>query len=387
MFDFEAQMGDPVKVVGLDSRLDFDTSDFEILVTEADRSLNTAVSFYRQRMTEVLNETGGIINEQADLIMEGAVDGVYKKLLKILDAIKNWIVKFFNMIIAKIQTKLLSDKKIFQEMRPVLTELYNNPRSVIRTLKAEMHEYNFRAIDLTKIEGSWGTLYSDFKYDLTEEFSDTLPDDKKKHLSDNVKTVEKIDDGYLINKAANIIFATNAKSLDDLQDSANKALRNNSKRKPVLFTPDLFTIVENVSRAQADINRVHGELVRQVHELQSNLMNAISIDNRSKNIYNGNPRILATERIAYHRARIRIINTAMLVYTRLTQVKINAILEQYTEARRFIVYAYRYKNNALTNPVNENAEEVTENAFIEPYTAYLDLDDHTIKGVGLIGII
>jgi hypothetical protein len=347
MFDFETKPKQPSVLEA--TTFNFDTSDFTSLVTESDSSLYGAMNSYRALMTQTLTESAGVINEDANLIMEQANEHIGQKILKVLVAIKNWLIKTAKSIILKIQTLVTSNKKLLDKIKPAVQK--KSEDGTLASLKAELYDYDLSVVTVENILGKWNDLYLSSDYDLRPDYTE----ENKEKLDAAAKKVGEAGRDEIVTRALRSMYKGHANSTKDVAMEARKLLRKGGERKVTSFTMNFFDIAENFDKVKDPIKKTFDGLVEQVDAMIKEITTGVKETKKGEG-----EKAFISGKVAYYNAKRKILTISLDTAVFLNNLKLQAAVEQAAEAKKFCVQAYHYK------AVKEDASE--------PYVPYLDID-------------
>jgi hypothetical protein len=338
MFDFQPKQSPVLEAV----TFNFDTSDFTSLVTESDRSISSSINSYRTLMTETLNESAGVLTEDSTLIMEQANEHIGQKIMKVLVAIKNWLVKTVSSIILKIQTLVTSNKKVIDKIKPAVEAKMKD--GTLANLKAELYDYNLGAIKVEDVVEQWKLAHQ-----LLGNIS-SLP---QAAMDEAVKKIEESSKGESAVEFASAL-GIDVKASKDIAIEARKILRKGGERKTTQFSMAFFDVVENFDKIKEPIQKTFKELTAQVDTMIADVKKNVKDTPATTPEEKAHKSSVVAYFNAYRRSLGVALNTAVL----LNSLKLQAAVEQMREAKQFCVHAANYK------AVKEDASE--------PYAPYLD---------------
>jgi len=372
MFDFTSTKESQPNVLALEATtFNFDSSDFTSMITEADDAITKRMSGFRSLMSEVLTESAGVLNEDAELVMENANETIGQRIVKLLTAIKNWLIKTAQTIILKVQTFMVTNKKVIDKIKPEVAKKLNNGE--LKGLKAEVHEYDLGVIKIENIVGKWNDQYKASAYDLTPDYTDS----SREKLDESVKAVESTSREDIALRAVRSMYTGNAKSMKDVGVEARKLLRKGGERKAKEFSMDYAAVVENFQKVKEPIDKAFKGMVKEVDDMikeikskvkesKTSTSSSIKTDPKNKDHVTA-AKSFHSGQVAYFNAKRKILSVALDTAILLNNIKLQAAVEQAREAKQFVVKAYHYK---APKNINEAAEDL--------YEPYLDVDSDEV---------
>jgi hypothetical protein len=358
MFNFD---GASKGVVLENVTFNFDSSDFSALVHESDASLAGRVELYRGLMQETLTESSGALNENTVLIMENAIGDVGTKIVKILIAVKNWLLKTIQRIVLNIQTLATSNKKLLGSIKTSVEEKLKN--GSLAKLKAEMLDYDLGAISVEAIIGKWDELYKGPNYDLRGDYTAA----NKEAMDLSVKNVNEANRNDIVMRAIGQMYKGSAKTTAEVPMEARKLLRKGGDRKVVSFDMKYFSIVENFESTKEPIQKSFNGLVAEVDVLIKEI-NANVKTTKTEGKDDSADKAFTSGKVAFYSAKRKILTLSLDAAVLLNNLKLQAAVEQMQEAKKFCVQASRHK-------VTETALALKES--VEPYAPHLDFEGIT----------
>jgi len=354
MFNFDNITGGGVSALQLNATINFDLSDLDQIVHEADTGITATVDSYRSLMSKTLNESAGNFNNDTTLIMEQANEHVGQKIVKALQAFWNWLKQTAASIVAKLQSLVTSNKKLIEKIKPeVQKKLSEMPADVKKKLTAEIYEYDLNVIDVKAFVDNAGKIFKGAKYDVSNGYTEG----NKDKVDQSVKVVNEMKHDDIASEAIKIIYKGSKKTLEEAKKEAVIKLRVDGKLKVKEFDMHYFEVIEKFDEVKKGVDDTYKDFQKLVSKMIS------TIESSVKEVPKGGDHAaaaLASGRVAYFNAQRKLLMQAMGVVMLFSNLKLAAAKEQMTAARNFCIHAYNFK-------VQKEASEI-----VEPFNSILD---------------